>query len=79
LAGRGLVLAAATFMPSAPAADLSHTMSISTLSAVAIDVATLIVQGLAVLTSFVDRRMGKPQLLRVYFVLSVRSNLRLRR
>jgi signal transduction histidine kinase len=51
-------MAAATFFPSTAAPDLSHAVRISTLGAVAVALATLIVQGLAVLTSFVDRRFA---------------------
>ena len=51
-------MAAASFTPSTTALNLSHAMSVSTLGAVAIAVATVIVQGLAVLTSYVDRRFA---------------------
>jgi signal transduction histidine kinase len=51
-------MAAASFFPSTAAPDLSHAVRISTLGAVEVALATLIVQGLAVLTSFVDRRFA---------------------
>jgi two-component system NarL family sensor kinase len=51
-------MAAATFVPSALAPDLSHAVTITTLGAAAIAIATIIVQGLAVLTSYVDRRFA---------------------
>jgi len=49
-------MAAVTFFPSAPDSEVSHAMRISTIGAAAISMATLVVQGLAILTSFVDRR-----------------------
>ena len=51
-------MAAATFVPTKMAPALSHAISISTLDAFAIAVTTIIVQGLAVLTSYVDRRFA---------------------
>jgi signal transduction histidine kinase len=51
-------MAAASFFPSTAAPDLSHAVRISMLGVVAVALATLIVQGLAVLTSFVDRRFA---------------------
>jgi PAS domain S-box-containing protein len=49
-------MAAASFTPSGMPADLSHAVSISALSAAGIAAATFIVLGLALLTSWVDRR-----------------------
>jgi NO-binding membrane sensor protein with MHYT domain len=49
-------MAATTFLPSGPDSRVSHIMHISTIGAVAIAMATLVVQGVAILTSFVDRR-----------------------
>ena len=51
-------MAAASFTPSGIPADLSHAVSISTLSIAGIAAATLIVLGLALLTSWVDRRFA---------------------
>lgn len=51
-------MAAATFVPSAMVPDLSHSVSISELGGTAIAVGTIIVQGLAVLTSYADRRFA---------------------
>ena len=51
-------MAAASFTPSGMPADLSHAVSISTLSIAGIAAATLIVLGLALLTSWVDRRFA---------------------
>jgi signal transduction histidine kinase len=49
-------MAATTFLPSGPDPEVSHVVHISTVGAVAIAMATLVVQGLAILTSLVDRR-----------------------
>ena len=49
-------MAAATFTASGMPADLSHAVSISTLGTAGIAVVTFIVLGLALLTSWVDRR-----------------------
>jgi len=49
-------MAAVTFFPSVPDSEVSHGMRISTIGAAAIAMATLVVQCLAILTSFVDRR-----------------------
>jgi NO-binding membrane sensor protein with MHYT domain len=49
-------MSATTFLPSGPDPEVSHIVHISTIGAVAIAMATLVVQGLAMLTSFVDRR-----------------------
>src|SRR6266404_4075543 len=51
-------MAAASFTPSSLPADLSRAVSISTLSTAGIAAATLIVLGLALLTSWVDRRFA---------------------
>src|SRR5258706_1729221 len=51
-------MAAAHFTPSGMPADLSRAVSISTLGAAGIVAATLIVLGLALLTSWVDRRFA---------------------
>jgi PAS domain S-box-containing protein len=51
-------MAAATFMPSPMPADLSHAASISTLGTAGIAAVTFIVLGLALLTSWVDRRFA---------------------
>jgi signal transduction histidine kinase len=51
-------MAAATFWPSAIAPDLSHAVRISTIGSIGISTVTLVVQGLAVLTSYVDRRLS---------------------
>jgi PAS domain S-box-containing protein len=51
-------MAAAGFAPSGIPADLSHAISISTLGTAGIVAATLIVLGLALLTSWVDRRFA---------------------
>src|SRR6266852_492676 len=51
-------MAAASFTPSGMPADLSHAVSISTLGAAGIAAATFIVLGLALLTSWVDRRFA---------------------
>ena len=51
-------MAAASFAPSGVTADLSHAISISTLGTAGIVAATLIVLGLALLTSWVDRRFA---------------------
>ena len=49
-------MAAASFMPSGPPVDMSYAVSISTLGTVGIAAATFIVLGLALLTSWVDKR-----------------------
>ena len=49
-------MAAATFVPAGPALDLSHAVSVSSLGTLGIAAATLLVLGLAVLSSLVDRR-----------------------
>src|SRR5579864_2336487 len=51
-------MAAASFMPSGMPADLSHAVSISTLGAAGIATVTFIVLGLALLTSWMDRRFA---------------------
>src|SRR6202165_4247332 len=51
-------MAAAGFMPSGVAADLSHAVSISTLGTAGIVAVTFVVLGLALLTSWVDRRFA---------------------
>jgi NO-binding membrane sensor protein with MHYT domain/signal transduction histidine kinase len=51
-------MAAASFTPSGMPADLSHAVSISTLGAAGIAAATFIVLGLALLTSWVDKRFA---------------------
>ena len=51
-------MAAASFTPSAPPADLSHAVSISTLGTAGIAAVTFIVLGLALLTSWVDKRFA---------------------
>src|SRR6202790_4715651 len=51
-------MAAASFTPSGMPADLSHALSISTLGAAGIAAVTFIVLGLALLTSWVDRRFA---------------------
>jgi PAS domain S-box-containing protein len=51
-------MAAASFTPSGMPADLSHAVSISTLGAAGIAAVTFIVLGLALLTSWVDRRFA---------------------
>jgi signal transduction histidine kinase len=49
-------MAATTFWPSVPDPDVFHVVRISTIGAAAIAMATLVVQGLAMVTSFMDRR-----------------------
>jgi signal transduction histidine kinase len=49
-------MAAATFYPSDEHADLSHTVTISSLGTLGIAAVTLILLGLAILSSFIDRR-----------------------
>jgi PAS domain S-box-containing protein len=49
-------MAAASFIPSAVASDLSHAISISSLSTAGIAIITLVVLGLSLLTSSIDRR-----------------------
>jgi PAS domain S-box-containing protein len=51
-------MAAASFTPSGMPADLSHAVSISTLGTAGIAAITVIVLGLALLTSWVDRRFA---------------------
>ncbi len=51
-------MAAATFTPSGMPTDLSHAVSISTLGTAGIAAVTFIVLGLALLTSWVDRRFA---------------------
>src|ERR1700732_1192292 len=51
-------MAAANFTPSGMPADLSHALSISTLGAAGIAAVTFIVLGLALLTSWMDRRFA---------------------
>src|SRR6202166_1354723 len=51
-------MAAASFTPSGMPADLSHAVNISTLGTIGIAAVTWIVLGLAVLTSWVDRRFA---------------------
>lgn len=51
-------LAATIFVPSAPDLERSHAIHISTVGAAAIGLATLAVQGFAMLTSFADRRFA---------------------
>ena len=51
-------MTAASFMPSGMPADLSHAVSISTLGAAGIAAVTFIVLGLALLTSWMDRRFA---------------------
>ncbi|MEA2260885.1 MAG: hypothetical protein QOJ51_3710 [Acidobacteriaceae bacterium] len=51
-------MAAASFTPSDMPADLTHAVSISTLGTAGIAVVTFIVLGLALLTSWVDRRFA---------------------
>src|ERR1700719_282048 len=51
-------MAAASFTPSGVPADLSHAVSVSTLSTAGIATVTFIVLGLALLTSWVDRRFA---------------------
>jgi PAS domain S-box-containing protein len=51
-------MAAASFTPSGMPADMSHAVSISTLSTAGIAAVTFIVLGLALLTSWVDRRFA---------------------
>ena len=51
-------MAAASFMPSGRPADLSHAVNISTLGTAGIAAVTFIVLGLALLTSWMDRRFA---------------------
>jgi len=51
-------MAAASFTPSGTPADLSHAVSISTLGTAGITAVTFVVLGLALLTSWVDRRFA---------------------
>jgi NO-binding membrane sensor protein with MHYT domain/signal transduction histidine kinase len=51
-------MAAASFTPSGMPADLSHAVSISTLGTAGIAAVTFIILGLALLTSWVDRRFA---------------------
>src|SRR6266853_1832780 len=55
-------MAAASFTPSGTPADLSHAVSISTLGTAGIAAVTFIVLGLALLTSWVDRRFASQTL-----------------
>src|SRR5882724_12056265 len=55
-------MAAASFTPSGVPADLSHAVSISTLGTAGIAAVTFIVLGLALLTSWVDRRFAAHRL-----------------
>ena len=66
-------MAGTTFLRSAVAPDLSHAVSITTLGAAGIGVVAIMVQSLAVLTSFVDRRFyAQAQELRFTQELSAR-------
>jgi two-component system, cell cycle sensor histidine kinase and response regulator CckA len=49
-------MAAANFMPASAAPDLSHSVSISTLGTAGITIVTIMILGLAILTSVFDRR-----------------------
>src|SRR5580698_9667880 len=51
-------MAAASFTPSATPVDLSHAVSISTLGTAGIAAVTFVILGLALLTSWVDRRFA---------------------
>jgi PAS domain S-box-containing protein len=51
-------MAAASFTPSGMPADLSHAVSISTLGTAGISAVTFVVLGMALLTSWVDRRFA---------------------
>src|SRR3989454_3060769 len=51
-------MAAASFTPSGMPADLSHAVSVSTLGTAGITAVTFVVLGLALLTSWVDRRFA---------------------
>src|ERR1700730_5552652 len=51
-------MAAASFTPTGTSVDLSHAVSISTLGTAGIAAVTLIVLGLALLTSWIDRRFA---------------------
>lgn len=55
-------MAATTFFPSMPDVEVSHVVHISTLGAAAIAMGTLVVEGLAILTSFVDRRSASQKI-----------------
>src|SRR5882724_3285402 len=55
-------MAAASFTPSSIPADLSHAVSISTLGTAGIAAVTFIVLGLALLTSWMDRRFAERKL-----------------
>src|SRR5438876_7700236 len=55
-------MAAASFTPSGMPADLSHAVSISTLGTAGIAAVTFIVLGLALLTSWMDRRFAEHKL-----------------
>ena len=55
-------MAATTFLPSVPETEISHVVHISTLGAAAIAMGTLVVEGLAMLTSFVDRRSASQKI-----------------
>src|SRR5260370_32387092 len=55
-------MAAASFTPSGMPTDLSHAVSISTLGTGGVAAVTFIVLGLAVLTSWIDRRFANQAL-----------------
>jgi len=55
-------MAATTFSPSVRDLEVSHAVHISTIGAAAIAIATLVVQGFAMLTSFVDRRFASQKI-----------------
>src|SRR6202043_12796 len=55
-------MAAASFTASGMPADLSHALSVSTLGTAGIAAVTFIVLGLALLTSWIDRRLATPAL-----------------
>lgn len=55
-------MAATTFSPSVPNLEVSHEVPISTIGAAAVAMATLVVQGLAMLTSFLDRRFASQKI-----------------
>ena len=51
-------MAAVTFLPTASTGSLAHTVEITSLSTVAISSATIIILGLTILTSIIDRRFS---------------------
>jgi two-component system sensor histidine kinase/response regulator len=51
-------MAAVSFVPSSVVPDLTHTVSVSSLGIAAITAVTVVVLALAVLTSFIDRRLA---------------------